>query len=136
MNLLKGIRYNEEFAKNVPDDILDKLIHYDGVIPDEISYIFRMNHPKFDEERSDFLDNHEEIIKQMYRVRWEEDQIYEKEGLTQSLSVESDREMSFIRDNPELIPMVDCIELLNADSGNHELVETISFEEYVDMFLD
>ncbi len=133
MNLLKAIRYNEEFAKNVPSDILSKLITYDGVIPDDIASPFYMNNPLFDEERSNFIDTHEYIRDQMYRARWERDQI---EDDIERFSRDDDLNMSFIRDNPELIPLVDCIELLYGESGNRELVETISFEEYVDRFLD
>ncbi len=133
MNLLKGIRYDEEFVKNVPDDILDKLIHYDGVIPDEVAHPFYMNNPKFDEERRDFIDTHEYIRDQMYRARWERDQI---EDDIERFSRDDDLNMSFIRNNPELIPMVKCIELFNADIPGQGVIETISFEEYVERFLD
>ncbi len=136
MDYIKGVRYNDDFVKNVPSDILSKLITYDGVIPDEIAYPFYMNNPFFDEERSNFIDTHDYIREQMYRIRGEEKQIYNNEGLTQLLSVESDREISFIRDNPELIPMVDCIELFDANIPDQDVIEVISFEEYVDRFLD
>lgn len=131
MKEIQCIRYNEEFAKNISGELLNKLITFEGVIPDEINNAIRFNNPIYKTKRHGYIDNHMYIAQLMYVARTELKEVLEKEGVDEYIEYENNIIFKFVEDHPELKPLIDYIEFCDEDLNT---IKEVPFDEYLNQY--
>lgn len=131
MDEVRYIRCDEEFAKNMPTKLLAELITFDGVIPDDLSSVLRRNNPVYKHERESFINIHLYIETAMYAARAELDQF---DDMTDICNHETNQAIEFIKKNPQFKPLIDYIEICDADSENIDTIKTVSIDQYLEEY--
>lgn len=126
------IRYNEDFAKSIDGDLLNKLVTFEGFIPDDINNVIRFNNSTYQTKRRDYVGDREYLLQLAYTVRAEEKRIkdYRDRRRHQDETV-----FKFVEDYPELKPLIDHVEFcVYDDEGVLKIIKEVPFDEYLDQY--
>lgn len=130
MGIIRYVRYDEDFIKNMPATLLAELIILDEPIPDNFQSYILENNPSFRKERSEVIGRSSKILQETWETRCRKKQII-KESIDDYLEFECEEDIGFIRKYPQFKPIIDHIELCDGDIDGLPTIERIPIDQYL-----
>lgn len=128
MAIIKYVRYDIDFIKNMPDGLLAELITLDEPIPDNFQSWILDHNPNFRKERSEFIGRHNKILEQTWETRHKTDQLIKK-SVREYLVFELEEDIGFIKKYPQFKPIISHIEFW--DNESKVIVKNVPLDEYL-----
>ena len=128
MTIIRYVRYDIDFIKNMPANLLDELIILDEPIPDNFQSWILDHNPNFRKERTEFIGRHNKILEQTWETRYKTDKLIKK-SVREYLEFECDEDIEFVKKYPQFKPIISHIEFW--DNETEVIVKNVPLEEYL-----
>ena len=125
MELIKYTQFDLNFIKNLPSDLQNELIIFEGVIPDGIVTTIAFHDEFFKKERGDFINYRPDILSKMYKARALRHEIAETQGI---INARTDENVNFIKEYPRFKRLIDSI--VFEDKESH-VVKVVPIDQYL-----
>lgn len=130
MAIIKYVRYNIDFIKNMSEELLEELITLDEPIPDNFQSWILDHNPNFRKGRSEFIGRHNKILEQTWENRYKTDQLVRK-SVREYLAFQLEEDIGFIKKYPQFKPIIDHIEYVTRENGNRTSLKRVPIDEYL-----
>lgn len=127
-NLAYFLEFNEKFIKNMSKDFFEKIVEFPHAIPIDFKIVFEKYNHQLWKERSNFLDDHEEINEEMTRLRYIEREIAEYEDLHSNLYIH----IEFLKKYPEFKQLISHVEICMFDDDENVILGEISLDDFIE----
>lgn len=125
MEYVKFTRMNTTLMTNLPEDMMEKLVNLDDVIPDDVMSAIYTNNDIYKEERNHFLDYRPDLLQKMYAARRKRRRLAETGDI---INIHTDENVQFVRDYPEFKNLIDHIEFCD---DNLDTVKVVPIDQYL-----
>lgn len=125
MELIRYTQFNLNFMKNLPSDLQNELIIFEGVIPDGIVTTIAFHDEFFKKERGDFINYRPDILSKMYKARAIRHEIAETQGI---INARTDENVDFIKKHPKFKKLIKSIVYRDKDLN---IVKVVPIDQYL-----
>lgn len=125
MALIRSAKLNVDLIKNLPSEMRNELIVFEGVIPDGIMNSLCVNDSFYNKKRMDFLNHRPDLLKKMYIERGKKERI---EDFDEWVNYEVDEKVQFVKDYPQFKQLIESIIFRD---GNRNVVKVVPIDQYL-----
>ena len=124
---------DNEFIKDLPEDLFNELLNYNGAIPDELHSSLNIFNPEWGKLRSDRENSSWTLLSRVYMRRAKYEKLFEKIGMDAQLQDEVD----FIIQYPQYKCLIKYIDYeLNNDPNDFENYIAVPLDDFLDLIED
>lgn len=125
MVVIKYVRCDKEFIKNMPAKILAELIILEEPIPRDLESALLGNNNTFNKERRDFVGRRDNLLKQIWEINYKKDQM----NIDDYLKFEVEEDIQFVKKYPQFKPLINHIEYW--DNEAEVIIKEVPLDEYL-----
>ena len=125
MVVIKYVRCDKEFIKNMPAKILAELISLEEPIPGDLESTLLGNNNTFNKERGEFIGRREELLKQIWEINYKKEQM----NIDDYLKFEVEEDIQFVKKYPQFKPLINHIEYW--DNEAEVIIKEVPLDEYL-----
>lgn len=125
MVVIKYVRCDKEFIKNMPAKILAELIILEELIPGDLESALLGNNNTFNKERRDFVGRRDDLLKQIWEINYKKDQM----NIDDYLKFEVEEDIQFVKKYPQFKPLINHIEYW--DNEAEVIIKEVPLDEYL-----
>ncbi len=126
--IMKYVRCDKEYLKNLPADIFAQLVNLKEPIPGDLLSALLTNNDSFRKERGEVIGRDEELLKKIHEIRFQKRQM----SITDVILYEAEEDIEFVKKYPQFKPLIDHIELKQVDDdGTRTIIDEIPIDEYL-----
>ena len=131
--VFKFLMEDNEFIKDLPEDLFNELLNYNGAIPDELHSSLNIFNPEWGKLRSDRENSSWTLLSRVYMRRAKYEKLFEKIGMDAQLQDEVD----FIIQYPQYKCLIKYIDYeLNNDPNDFENYIAVPLDDFLDLIED
>ena len=124
---------DNEFIKDLPEDLFNELLNYNGAIPDDLYAILNKFNPEWGKLRSDREDSSWTLLSRVYMRRAKYRKLFEEIGMDAQLQDTID----FIIQYPQYKCLIKYIDYeLNDDPDDFESYIAVPLDDFLDLIED
>lgn len=124
---------DNEFIKDLPEDLFNELLNYNGAIPDELCSSLNIFNPEWGKLRSDREDGSWTLLSRVYMRRAKYDKLFEEIGMDAQLQDELD----FVIQYPQYKCLIKYVDYeLNNDPYDLESTIIVPLDDFLDLIED
>ena len=121
---------DKELINNLPEDLFNELINYNGAIPDELHSMLNKFNPEFRKLRSDRVNGSFTLLSRVYMRRAKYDKLFDKIGIDAQLQDEVD----FVLQYPQYKCLITYVYYKDdSDSDNIKFITKVPFNDFLDL---
>ena len=125
MVVIKYVRCDKEFIKNMPAKILAELIILEEPIPGDLGSALLGNNNTFNKERRDFVGRRDDLLKQIWEINYKKEQM----NIDDYLKFEVEEDIQFVKKYPQFKPLINHIEYW--DNEAEVIIKEVPLDEYL-----
>lgn len=125
MVVIKYVRCDKEFIKNMPAKILAELIILEELIPGDLESALLGDNNTFNKERRDFVGRRDDLLKQIWEINYKKDQM----NIDDYLKFEVEEDIQFVKKYPQFKPLINHIEYW--DNEAEVIIKEVPLDEYL-----
>ena len=125
MVVIKYVRCDKEFIKNMPAKILAELIILEEPIPRDLESALLGNNNTFNKERRDFVGRRDDLLKQIWEINYKKEQM----NIDDYLKFEVEEDIQFVKKYPQFKPLINHIEYW--DNEAEVIIKEVPLDEYL-----
>ena len=125
MVVIKYVRCDKEFIKNMPAKILAELIILEEPIPGDLESALLRNNNTFNKERRDFVGRRDDLLKQIWEINYKKEQM----NIDDYLKFEVEEDIQFVKKYPQFKPLINHIEYW--DNEAEVIIKEVPLDEYL-----
>ena len=125
MVVIKYVRCDKEFIKNMPAKILAELIILEEPISGDLESALLGNNNTFNKERRDFVGRRDDLIKQIWEINYKKEQM----NIDDYLKFEVEEDIQFVKKYPQFKPLINHIEYW--DNEAEVIIKEVPLDEYL-----
>ena len=119
-----------ELIKNLPEDLFNELLNYNGAISDELQRLLNKYNPEFRKLRSDRVNGSFTLLSRVYMHRAKYDKLFDKIGIDAQLQDEVD----FVLQYPQYKCLITYVYYKDdSDSDNIKFITKVPFNDFLDL---
>ncbi|MDD5959129.1 MAG: hypothetical protein PUC09_00620 [Methanobrevibacter wolinii] len=121
---------DKELIKNLPEDLFNELLNYNGAISDELHSMLSKFNPEFRKLRSDRVNGSFTLLSRVYMRRAKYDKLFDKIGIDAQLQDEVD----FVLQYPQYKCLIKYVYYKDdSDSDNIKFITKVPFNDFLDL---
>ena len=125
MVVIKYVRCDKEFIKNMPAKILAELIILEEPIPGDLESALLGNNNTFNKERRDFVGRRDDLLKQIWEINYKKEQM----NIDDYLKFEVAEDIQFVKKYPQFKPLINHVEYW--DNEAEVIIKEVPLDEYL-----
>ncbi|WP_400200786.1 hypothetical protein [Methanobrevibacter smithii] len=125
MVVIKYVRCDKEFIKNMPAKILAELIILEEPIQGDLESALLGNNNTFNKERRDFVGRRDDLLKQIWEINYKKEQM----NIDDYLKFEVAEDIQFVKKYPQFKPLINHIEYW--DNEAEVIIKEVPLDEYL-----
>ena len=125
MVVIKYVRCDKEFIKNMPAKILAELIILEEPIHGDLESALLGNNNTFNKERRDFVGRRDDLLKQIWEINYKKEQM----NIDDYLKFEVEEDIQFVKKYPQFKPLINHIEYW--DNEAEVIIKEVPLDEYL-----
>ncbi|WP_400227498.1 hypothetical protein [Methanobrevibacter smithii] len=125
MVVIKYVRCDKEFIKNMPAKILAELIILEEPILGDLESALLGNNNTFNKERRDFVGRRDDLLKQIWEINYKKEQM----NIDDYLKFEVAEDIQFVKKYPQFKPLINHIEYW--DNEAEVIIKEVPLDEYL-----
>ena len=125
MVVIKYVRCDKEFIKNMPAKILAELIILEEPILGDLESALLGNNNTFNKERRDFVGRRDDLLKQIWEINYKKEQM----NIDDYLKFEVEEDIQFVKKYPQFKPLINHIEYW--DNEAEVIIKEVPLDEYL-----
>jgi hypothetical protein len=125
MVVIKYVRCDKEFIKNMPAKILAELIILEEPISGDLESALLGNNNTFNKERRDFVGRRDDLLKQIWEINYKKEQM----NIDDYLKFEVEEDIQFVKKYPQFKPLINHIEYW--DNEAEVIIKEVPLDEYL-----
>ena len=119
-----------ELIKNLPEDLFNELLNYNGAISDELHSMLNKYNPEFRKLRSDRVNGSFTLLSRVYMHRAKYDKLFDKIGIDAQLQDVVD----FVLQYPQYKCLITYVYYKDdSDSDNIKFITKVPFNDFLDL---
>lgn len=119
-----------ELIKNLPEDLFNELLNYNGAISDELHDLLNKYNPEFRKLRSDRVNGSFTLLSRVYMRRAKYDKLFDKIGIDAQLQDVVD----FVLQYPQYKCLITYVYYKDdSDSDNIKFITKVPFNDFLDL---
>ncbi|WP_042708362.1 hypothetical protein [Methanobrevibacter wolinii] len=131
--VFKFLMEDNEFIKDLPEDLFNELLNYNGAIPDELHSSLNIFNPEWGKLRSDRENGSWTLLSRVYMRRAKYEKLFEKIGMDAQLQDELD----FIIQYPQYKCLIKYVDYeLNDDPDDLGNYIAVPLDDFLDLIED
>lgn len=121
---------DKELIKNLPEDLFNELLNYNGAISDELQRLLNKYNPEFRKLRSDRVNGSFTLLSRIYMRRAKYDKLFDKIGQDALLQDVVD----FVLQYPQYKCLITYVHYADdSDSDNIKFITKVPFNDFLDL---
>ncbi|MDD5959628.1 MAG: hypothetical protein PUC09_03170 [Methanobrevibacter wolinii] len=131
--VFKFFIHDNEFIKNLPEDLFNGLLNYNGAIPDDLRSSLSIFNSEFKKQRDLRENGSWTLLSRVYMRRAKYDKLFEEIGMDAQLQDEVD----FVIQYPQYKCLINCVAYeLNNDSDDLGNYIAVPLDDFLDLIED